>query len=91
MGMNTSGMGTLIISVYKKYGVVPFQGAAQLCKIISRNKTLRMVPQCDTIRGCGTNAVYGIMFLKKKFYTDFLYKAYFAELCGVFTNSMIQN
>jgi len=30
MDMNTSGMGALVISVYKKYGVVLFEGAIQL-------------------------------------------------------------
>ena len=28
--MNTSGMGVLVISVYKKYGAVLFEGAVQL-------------------------------------------------------------
>ena len=28
--MNASGMGALVISVYKKYSVVLFEGAAQL-------------------------------------------------------------
>ena len=28
--MNTSGIGALVISVYKKYGVVLFEGAVQL-------------------------------------------------------------
>ena len=30
MDMNTSGMKTLVISVYKKYGAVLFKGVAQL-------------------------------------------------------------
>jgi len=30
MDMNTSGMGALVINVYKKYGVVLFDGAVQL-------------------------------------------------------------
>jgi len=30
MDMNTSGMGTLVINVYKKYGAVLFEGAVQL-------------------------------------------------------------
>ena len=55
--MNTSGMGALIISVYKKWcGII--QGCGTI-KIISRtkDKTLQIVPQCGTIRGCGTNRV----------------------------------
>jgi len=30
MDMNTSDMGVLVISVYKKYGAVLFEGAVQL-------------------------------------------------------------
>ena len=64
--MNTSGMGALLISVYKKYGAVLFEGGVQLTLLIipeTRKKTFRIVPQCGTTRGCSTNRVkYGILY-----------------------------
>ena len=53
--MNTLGMGVLVISVYKKYGAVLLEGVVQLT--LFPKTTLRIVPQCGTIRGCGTNQV----------------------------------
>ena len=59
MDMNTSGMGALLI---RKCLQKIWCGTIRECgaiNIISRNKdkTLRIVPQCGTIRGCGTNRV----------------------------------
>ena len=39
--MNTSGMGTLVISVYKKYGVAQFEGGAQIEYIWYRGLGMR--------------------------------------------------
>ena len=50
MDMGISDMGILVASVYKRYSVVLFEGAV-------KDKTLQIVPQCSTIRGCGTNRV----------------------------------
>ena len=56
--MNTSGMGVQVISVYKKYGAVLFEDAVQLTLFPkTRPKNFRIVSQCGTIRGCGTNRV----------------------------------
>ena len=48
--MNTSGMGALVISVYKKYSAVLFEDAIQLTLFPeTKDKSLRIVPQCGTI------------------------------------------
>ena len=47
--MNTSGMGALVISILKKYGVVLFKGAVQLTLFPETRVTLRVVPQCGSI------------------------------------------
>ena len=50
--MNTSGMGALIICVYKKYGVVLFEGTVQSTLFPeTRIKTFRIVPQLAQFEG----------------------------------------
>ena len=68
MDMNTSGMGALVISVYKKIWCSIIRGCNTI-NIITRNKdkTLWIVPQCGTIRGCSTNRVNMVCFVVEKF------------------------
>jgi len=51
MDMNASGMGALLISVYKKIWCSTIRGCSAI-NIISRSKdkTLQIVPQCSTNR-----------------------------------------
>ena len=58
--MNTSDMKTLVINVYKQYGVVLFEGVVQLILFPETymHKILQIVLQCGTIRGCGKNWAY---------------------------------
>ena len=62
--MDTTGMGTPVISVYKKVWCSTIRGCGTI-KIISGNKdkTLQIVPQCGTIRGCGTIRVNAVSVL----------------------------
>ena len=59
MDMGITGMGTLVMSVYKSYGAVLFEGVVQL-KLFPETKIKPfeyIVPQRGTIQGCGTNPV----------------------------------